>query len=204
MLPEVAERPDLKERFLREARAAAQIEHDHIIPIWQVAEDRGVPYIAMPFLKGSSLEDWISKKTSGSTITVTQILKLGREMTRGLAAAHAKGLIHRDIKPANIWLDSTAGGRVKILDFGLARLSSRQEGTDERHRTQTGMILGTPAYMAPEQAQGQQDKIDARATYSASAASSTASALESSLFAATTSSAHWCPWRWTTPRRRAR
>jgi len=161
MLPEVAQRPHMKERFLREARAAAAIEHDHIIPIYQVDEHDGVPYIAMPFLKGASLEDWFrgkQKDQPGSPLTVPQILKLGREIARGLAAAHDRGMIHRDIKPANVWLDSTTGGRVKILDFGLARLS---EGAGEQHLTQTGAIMGTPAYMAPEQARG--EKVDARA-----------------------------------------
>src|SRR5579864_682924 len=165
MLSDVARRPDMKERFLREARAAAQIEHDHIVPIYQVAEDRGVPFIAMPFLKGSSLEDWIQQKQkSAAPITVANVLKLAREMAKGLSAAHERGLIHRDIKPANIWLDSTVGGRVKILDFGLARLTNqanpaRGGGGD---LTQSGMIMGTPAYMAPEQAQGKKDLIDGR------------------------------------------
>ncbi|HLW68598.1 MAG TPA: protein kinase, partial [Gemmataceae bacterium] len=165
MLSDVARRPDMKERFLREARAAAQIEHDHIVPIYQVAEDRGVPFIAMPFLKGSTLEDWIqTKQKTKAPITVANVLKLAREMAKGLSAAHERGLIHRDIKPANIWLDSTVGGRVKILDFGLARLTNqanpaRGGGGD---LTQSGMIMGTPAYMAPEQAQGKKDLIDGR------------------------------------------
>jgi serine/threonine protein kinase/formylglycine-generating enzyme required for sulfatase activity/regulation of enolase protein 1 (concanavalin A-like superfamily) len=161
MLSEVARRPEMKERFLREARAAAQIEHDNIVPIFQVDEDRGVPFIAMPFLKGSTLEEWIHiKQKSGAPITVANILKLGREMAKGLSAAHEHGLIHRDIKPANIWLDSTVGGRVKILDFGLARLSN--SNGNEQNLTQSGMIMGTPAYMAPEQAQGKKDLIDGR------------------------------------------
>jgi serine/threonine protein kinase len=161
MLSEVARRPEMKERFLREARAAAQIEHDHIVPIFQVDEDRGVPFIAMPFLKGSTLEEWIQiKQKTGAPITVSNILKLAREMAKGLSAAHERSLIHRDIKPANIWLDSTVGGRVKILDFGLARLSNSTG--KEQNLTQSGMIMGTPAYMAPEQAQGKKDLIDGR------------------------------------------
>jgi serine/threonine protein kinase len=161
MLPEIARLPQMKERFLREARAAAQLEHDHIIPIYQVDEVRGVPYIAMPFLRGASLEDWFKQKKKehpGSPLTEAQILKVGREIARGLAAAHKKGLVHRDIKPANIWLDATAGGRVRILDFGLARLS---DNTNDPNLTQSGTIIGTPAYMAPEQALGK--KIDGRA-----------------------------------------
>lgn len=162
MLPDVAIRPEMKERFLREARAAAQLEHDNIIPIFQVDEDRGVPFIAMPFLKGMSLEDWLQKKEAGRkpgeapAIKPAEILKVGRQIARGLAAAHERGLIHRDIKPANIWLDATAGGRVKILDFGLARA----EAAGQEQLTQSGAIMGTPAYMAPEQAHG--EELDGR------------------------------------------
>jgi serine/threonine protein kinase/type 1 glutamine amidotransferase len=159
MLPEYAKKASAKDRFLREARAAAAIEHDHIVGIYQVDEDRGVPYIAMQFLKGMSLDDYIKaqrKKSLGPALKVSQILKVGREIAKGLAAAHERGMIHRDIKPANIWLDGSAGGRVRILDFGLARTD-----TDQQHLTQSGMILGTPAYMAPEQARA--EKVDARA-----------------------------------------
>jgi serine/threonine protein kinase/Leucine-rich repeat (LRR) protein len=157
MLPEVAKKETARERFLREARATAAIEHDHIITIYQVDEDRGVPYLAMPLLKGMSLESYLKRaKETKKPLTLGQILKLAREIAKGLAAAHERGLIHRDIKPANIWLDATAGGRVKILDFGLARPTE----TDSTI-TQSGMIVGTPAYMAPEQAAGQ--KIDGRA-----------------------------------------
>jgi serine/threonine protein kinase len=161
MRPEVAGRPGMKDRFLREAQAAAAIDSDYVIPIFQVDEDQGAPYIAMPFLKGYSLEDWLGKRQErkpGSTLKPQVILQLGREIARGLAAAHALGVVHRDIKPANIWLDSTVHGRATILDFGLARLS---EGVGEQHLTQAGMILGTPSYMAPEQARGQ--PLDARA-----------------------------------------
>ncbi|MGE0606292.1 MAG: SUMF1/EgtB/PvdO family nonheme iron enzyme [Pirellulales bacterium] len=161
MLPAMASRPEMKKRFLLEARAAAQLEHDNIIPIYQVAEDRGVPYIAMPFLKGASLEDYLKQKQKdpqNPLLSVPQILKLAREIARGLAAAHDKGMIHRDIKPANIWLDGSAGGRVKILDFGLARLT---QTAGEQNLTQSGAIMGTPSYMAPEQARAEQ--LDGRA-----------------------------------------
>ncbi|MBY0527712.1 MAG: protein kinase [Gemmataceae bacterium] len=156
MLPDVAARASARERFLREARAAAAIEHDHIVTIYQVGEDRGVPFLAMQFLKGMSLEDFLKKqKAANKPLTWGQILKLGREIAKGLAAAHERGLIHRDIKPANIWLDAAAGGRVKILDFGLAR------GAEDAQLTQSGMIVGTAAYMAPEQAKSL--KVDGRA-----------------------------------------
>jgi serine/threonine protein kinase len=163
MLPQLASRPEARERFLREARTAAAIEHENIVAIFQVDEDRGVPYIAMPLLRGTTLESWL-RAHKDEMLPLPLILKLGRQIAHGLAAAHAVGLIHRDIKPANLFLQSAAGDssgrlallptsplmadfRVKILDFGLAR-SSR--GTQEL--TQSGVILGTPAYMAPEQA----------------------------------------------------
>src|SRR5208283_41532 len=102
-------------------------------------EDRGIPYLAMPLLKGASLEDYLRKlKQTNKPLTIGQILKLGKEIAKGLAAAHERGLIHRDIKPANIWLDATAGGRVKILDFGLARVTDV-----ESNLTRIGSIVGT-------------------------------------------------------------
>lgn len=158
MLPRMATKKAAKARFLREAQAAAAIEHDHIVAIHQVGEDRGVPFIAMPMLKGSSLEDYMKKRKGKPHfgLSIPQIVKLGREMAKGLQAAHERGLVHRDIKPSNIWLDSSAGGRVKILDFGLARPT-----TDEQGLTSVGAILGTPAYMAPEQASG--EHVDFRA-----------------------------------------
>jgi Leucine-rich repeat (LRR) protein len=140
------------ERFLREARAIAAVQHDHIVTIYQVGTDRGVPFLAMELLEGCSLEDWLRK---GRKPTLAQLLCLGREIAQGLTAAHTHGLIHRDIKPANLWLDATHKGRVKILDFGLAR-----PVTDDLHLTQSGAIAGTPPYMAPEQTRG--EPVDTR------------------------------------------
>jgi serine/threonine protein kinase len=142
-----------RERFLREARAAAVLEHDHVVAIYQVGEDHGVPYLAMPLLHGQALSDRLQ---TGPPLSGGEVLRIGREIAEGLAAAHDHGLIHRDIKPANIWLEQTSG-RVKILDFGLAR------STEEAGRlTQDGTVLGTPAYMAPEQAIGGR-QVDHRA-----------------------------------------
>lgn len=148
-----------KARFLREAKLSAMIKSPHVAMIHSVGESDGVPYLAMELLNGFSLEQF-RKET---TLTMPQILRLAREMAKGLAAAHAQNLIHRDIKPANIWLEtlpSPSGGdkklyRVKILDFGLARLEEQTDGL-----TRFGVVLGTPSYMSPEQING--GRIDAR------------------------------------------
>jgi len=151
MLPAIAASASAKKRFLREAQAAAAIKHDHIVTIHQVGEDDGVPFLAMEFLEGEPLDDRLKR---AGTLPLADVLRIGREMAEGLAAAHERGLIHRDIKPANVWLEASPGRksgepRVKILDFGLARAAD-----DAAHLTQSGAIVGTPAFMAPEQAQG--------------------------------------------------
>src|SRR5262245_5167376 len=146
MLPHLAGSKSSHERFLREARAAAALEHDHIVPIFHVDEDRGAPFIVMPFLKGEPLDRRLEAQ---GKLPIAEVLRIGRETAEGLAAAHEAGLIHRDIKPANLWLEGDKA-RVKILDFGLARASA-----DQSQLTQTGAIIGTPAFMAPEQATGE-------------------------------------------------
>jgi serine/threonine protein kinase/WD40 repeat protein len=143
--PARATSAEARERFLREARAMAALEHDHIVPVYQVGEDRSVLFLAMPLLKGEMLEERLSRC---GRLPVAEILRIGRETAEGLAAAHAQGLVHRDIKPANLWLEGERG-RVKIVDFGLARAA-----TDDAQITQQGAIVGTPAYMAPEQVNG--------------------------------------------------
>ena len=160
MLPGLAAGDSSRRRFLREGRSAAAASHDHIIPIYQVGEDRGVPFIAMPLLSGESLENRLRREKTPSP---TEVVRIGREIAEGLAAAHALGLIHRDVKPANVWLETppgeagaaVSGGRVKILDFGLVRDAGDPQLTAE------GVVVGTPAYMAPEQANG--EEVDARA-----------------------------------------
>jgi WD40 repeat protein/serine/threonine protein kinase len=150
-LPAMADRPAARQRFLREARAAASLKHDHVVTIYQVGEDRGVPFLAMELLEGEPLDARLGRERK---LAVAEVLRIGREAALGLAAAHEKGLVHRDVKPANVWLEAGTG-RVKILDFGLARAAG-----GEAHLTQEGAIIGTPAYMAPEQAQGL--PVDAR------------------------------------------
>jgi len=154
MKPDVAANENNRHRFIREAQAAALVEHDHIVPILTVGEENNVPFIVMPFLKGEPLDVRLKK----GRLQVSEIIAIARQTAEGLAVAHEQGLIHRDIKPANIWLEESksAALRVKILDFGLARVSG-----EERHLTQSGAIMGTPAYMAPEQARGRE--VDHRA-----------------------------------------
>lgn len=151
--PEIARSAAAKARFLREARAVAAVEHDNIIAIYQVGEDRGLPFLAMPLLQGETLADRLKRE---HRLPTAEVVRIGREVAAGLAAAHERGLIHRDIKPANLWLDWRSG-RVKILDFGLARDTV---ALDEPSLTQSGAIVGTPHFMAPEQAEGLE--IDAR------------------------------------------
>lgn len=152
MRPGVASKPQAKERFLREARATAAISHDHVVQIHQVGEDRGVPFIAMQYLAGQSLQTAFTRLKK---LRPKDVARIGKEVALGLAAAHEKGLIHRDIKPDNIWIEAKTH-RAKILDFGLARDLTTDEGL-----TQSGTILGTPRYMAPEQVTG--GKVDHRA-----------------------------------------
>jgi ABC-type branched-subunit amino acid transport system substrate-binding protein len=152
--PAVAVVQGFRERFLREARAAAAAAAtgDHIVAIHDVSEQNGVPYLVMELLAGETLEARLKRE---APMPLPDVFRVGREVATGLAGAHARGLIHRDVKPANVWLQAPSG-RVKLLDFGLA-----YEVAAAKNLTQTGVILGTPAYMAPEQADGA--RVDARA-----------------------------------------
>jgi hypothetical protein len=156
--PALAASATARRRFLREAQAVAALEHDNIVTIYQVGEDR-LPFLAMPLLRGETLQARIER---AGKLPPGEVLRIGRETARGLAAAHEHGLIHRDIKPSNLWLEAgpggAPGGRVKILDFGLAR---RAEGSEETQLSRPGVLCGTPLYMAPEQARG--EAVDHRA-----------------------------------------
>jgi len=147
MLPQFSEYPAAKSRFMREARSQAKVEHDHIITIHSVADERGTPYLVMPLLKGQTLADYLK---ATAPLPAAEILRLGREFAEALTAAHAAGLIHRDVKLGNIWLEGDRR-RVKVLDFGLARASGETVGDSS---TASGQFIGTPGYVSPEQARG--------------------------------------------------
>ncbi len=142
MAPHLAHSGSARTRFQREARAAAAITHDNVIDIYAVSEAAGLPYLVMPYARGPSLQKRIDE---GGPLGVIEVVRIGRQIAAGLAAAHEQGLVHRDIKPANILL-SDGIERLWITDFGVAR------AMDDASMTQTGVIAGTPQYMSPEQA----------------------------------------------------
>ena len=139
------------ERFAREVQLAARLQQANIVPVLTAGTAGEVPYYTMPFVKGESLRIRLSKGTTFSIAESTGIL---RDVARALAYAHAEGVVHRDIKPENILL---SGGAAVVTDFGIAKamsVSRTHEGSASGALTQVGMSLGTPAYMAPEQALG--------------------------------------------------
>jgi serine/threonine protein kinase/tetratricopeptide (TPR) repeat protein len=139
---------ELKERFEREAKSVARLQHPNIVTVYDLGYDsQGAPYIAMEYLKGQDLEHRIRR----DPLTFREKLDVVAQTCRGLAHAHKNGIVHRDIKPANIFI--TDGGEAKIMDFGVARWQ-------QSSHTQTGAVLGTADYMSPEQIRGQ--KVDGR------------------------------------------
>ena len=148
--PHLASSGAARQRFLREAKAAAAVVHDNVIAIHGVDEFAGLPYLVMPYCRGTTLE---KRVRDAGPMSLREILRVGLQTARGLAAAHAQGLVHRDVKPANILLDDGVE-RVLLTDFGLARAA------DDASLTVTGLLAGTPHYMSPEQALGK--PVDAR------------------------------------------
>lgn len=150
--PDLSSNKTARQRFVREARAAASVNHENIVTVHQVNEDErsGLPYLVMQLINGESLEQRLRRV---GKMSVADAARMGAQAAAGLAAAHSQGLIHRDVKPGNILIE--AGDKVKLTDFGLARAA------EDLKLTRTGYVSGTPLYMAPEQARG--DEVDARA-----------------------------------------
>jgi len=137
--------PSQLARFQTEAEALAALAHPHIVPIHEVGEHAGLPYLALEYCPGGSLD----RKLAGTPLPAAEAAGLVRKLAGAMEAAHSQGVVHRDLKPANVLLD--ARGEPKVTDFGLARRS------DEAGPTATGAVMGTPSYMSPEQARGDKD-----------------------------------------------
>ncbi len=137
------EKEEYEARFYQEARAAGRLSHHNIVTIYDVGKSGDVAYIAMEFLEGRELRDILNEKR---VLPVDQVIDIVAQVAEGLAYAHERGIVHRDVKPSNIMV--AHDGHVKITDFGIARMASAAV------RTQTGMVLGSPKYMSPEQVVG--------------------------------------------------
>jgi serine/threonine-protein kinase len=151
--PELAYRTEVRTRFLREAEMAARLSHPHIVPIYSVDETEGLVYFVMGLVDGESLASRLHHEPRPSLDFVRRVL---REVADALGYAHGQGVVHRDIKPDNILLEASTG-RALVTDFGIARAA---EG--DQRLTATGIAVGTPAYMSPEQAMGER-AVDGRA-----------------------------------------
>lgn len=153
--------PQMRERFLQEARAASRLNHPNICTVFDIGEQDGNPYLVMELLEGETLKDRIAR----GALPVEEIVRYSQEIATALAVAHAKGIVHRDVKPANIFLVKMPNGRsqAKVLDFGLAKLGLEVRGGWQSRMldlTLEGATVGTLAYMSPEQARG--ESLDAR------------------------------------------
>src|SRR6267142_4389301 len=150
---------DRLQRFAQEARAAAALNHPNILSIFDIGDEQGAPYVVSELLEGETLRDRIRSGPISSRKTIDYAV----QVARGLSAAHEKGIVHRDLKPENLFL--TNDGRVKILDFGLAKLEPISNTQNETSPyvpapTNSGIVMGTVGYMSPEHVRGQQ--ADAR------------------------------------------
>ena len=145
MSPHLASVVAARKRFAREARATAAIVHPNVLPILHVDSSGQLPFLVMPYVDCESLQDRLDREGS---LPLLDVLRIAVQVAKGLAAAHAQGLVHRDVKPANILLERGVE-RVMLTDFGLAR------AVDDATLTRSGLIAGTPHYMSPEQARGE-------------------------------------------------
>src|SRR2546421_6658462 len=151
----LSENADWLHRFEQEAQAAGALNHPNILVIYHIGTQDGAPYIVSELLEGETLRD----RTAGAALAQRKAIDYGLQIAKGLAAAHEKGIVHRDIKPDNVFI--TNDGHVKILDFGLAKLTSAADGTSQTEvptrkvNTDPGTVMGTMGYMSPEQLKGQ-------------------------------------------------
>ncbi len=158
--PEKVADPERKRRFIQEAKAASALNHPNIVHIYDIDQQDGVDYIAMEYVQGKTLGELIGRKG----LKIGDALKYGVQIADALSRAHAAGIIHRDLKPGNVMVDEH--GLVKVLDFGVAKLTEPAATAEDastrtmRPATEEGKIVGTVAYMSPEQAEGK--KVDAR------------------------------------------
>ena len=144
LAPALAATSPARKRFLREARSSAAVRHENVVQVYAV-EEQPLPYLVMEFIPGETLQERL-KRTG--PIEVPEVVRFGRQVAEGLAAAHERGLIHRDVKPGNVLIEAGSPGRAKLTDFGLARAA------DDASISQSGIVAGTPMYMSPEQARG--------------------------------------------------
>jgi serine/threonine protein kinase len=148
--PKIAACPKQRQRFEREARALAALNHPNILTIHDFCEDRGLLYVVAELLQGETLRQRLEK----GALPRSEVLSYAHQIAEGLAEAHEQSIVHRDLKPENIFI--TNNGRLKILDFGLSKQHSPlQVASDRTHDTNPGMLIGTVAYMAPEQLRGE-------------------------------------------------
>src|SRR4029078_3538617 len=161
--PEYVSQQDRRRRFFQEARAASALNHPHILTVYEVGEDEGKPYIAMEYVEGDTLRHKIENRA----LKIKDTLDIAIQIADGLAKAHDAGIIHRDLKPENLMI--SRDGYAKILDFGLAKLIAQRERalaadsaqkTLLRVETESGTLMGTVNYMAPEQLLG--ERVDRR------------------------------------------
>ena len=145
LAPQFADDPSFVDRFRREAQAAARLNHPNLVSVYDTGSDGGVHFIVMEYVEGKTLADYLA---GGGRIMPQRAIEIAEAVSQALTAAHTQGVIHRDIKPGNIMI--TPSGAVKVADFGIARVIAGAETI-----AQTAAVLGTAAYLSPEQAQGQ-------------------------------------------------
>src|SRR5229473_114708 len=153
----VSQDPDRLRRFEQEARAAAALNHPNILAVFQLGTYQGAPYLVSELLEGETLRQQMMR----SRLALRKVIDYGVQIARGLAAAHERGIVHRDLKPENLFV--AKDGRIKILDFGLAKLIPTLPGSEHgsesdaptlTERTEPGIVMGTVGYMSPEQVRG--------------------------------------------------